>query len=536
MAALPECCCSRHGVFLVQICLFVAIPYLTNAVADYSLTFNPSRPVSEIQFRYLYLKRSRRDVKTSSPQPTTTKTTTTVSSPPNSSRVTQTYAVSSNLTTPRLDPTLTTTKKVTQVTTKITPKPTTVSTTPTTTASKTFPSKPSTPSLPKTTPLTQLITTKSSSTTFIRTTIPPPSKPPLTSTTMKGVTTPLTKVIEDNHEYYLSKIIQNGLDDHWIDLDKMNFIHHKELSKNHRLAAPVKLNFKFRFFGHQVVNLTIATGGFLYMSPFLHKWLTATQYIAPLMANFDTTFGKDSEVRILDTKDMFVVHWKNVYLHDVVFKTNNSFNFQVILKKDGSIKFIYKQLPILPTSISSQQHPVKIGLSDAYYIDTKGSSGIIRIIYEYHRVSIDMKTIRPNTVVILTPLPTCNLAEDCQTCFSQKSNFSCNWCSAVNRCSNGIDWHRQSWIKNKCIQTSNGSKVCPSKPIPVAAIIIAIIVLAVCFGLGIWCYHGYTHPTSTLGIWLMENRPSQMKAKMANMKFWKQSTPAGDKYCIESDA
>ena len=29
------------------------------------------------------------------------------------------------------------------------------------------------------------------------------------------------------------------------------------------------------------------------MSPFIHKFLTATQYIAPLMANFDTKTGGD---------------------------------------------------------------------------------------------------------------------------------------------------------------------------------------------------------------------------------------------------
>ena len=41
-------------------------------------------------------------------------------------------------------------------------------------------------------------------------------------------------------------------------------------------------------------KVTIATGGFLYMSDFLHQWLTATQYIAPLMANFDTRIGNHS--------------------------------------------------------------------------------------------------------------------------------------------------------------------------------------------------------------------------------------------------
>lgn len=31
--------------------------------------------------------------------------------------------------------------------------------------------------------------------------------------------------------------------------------------------------------------------GFLYMSDFLHSFLTASQYIAPLMANFDTSIN-----------------------------------------------------------------------------------------------------------------------------------------------------------------------------------------------------------------------------------------------------
>ena len=40
--------------------------------------------------------------------------------------------------------------------------------------------------------------------------------------------------------------------------------------------------------------------GFLYMSEFLHQWLTATQYIAPLMANFDTKIGNSSNIHYAD--------------------------------------------------------------------------------------------------------------------------------------------------------------------------------------------------------------------------------------------
>lgn len=59
----------------------------------------------------------------------------------------------------------------------------------------------------------------------------------------------------------------------------------------------VPLPFEFPFYGHIISNITIATGGFLYTGDYLHSWLAATQYIAPLMANFDTTATKDSVIK-----------------------------------------------------------------------------------------------------------------------------------------------------------------------------------------------------------------------------------------------
>ena len=45
------------------------------------------------------------------------------------------------------------------------------------------------------------------------------------------------------------------------------------------------------FLDMSIFNLYLLFLGFIYMSPFLHQWLTATQYVAPLMANFDTSLG-----------------------------------------------------------------------------------------------------------------------------------------------------------------------------------------------------------------------------------------------------
>ena len=60
------------------------------------------------------------------------------------------------------------------------------------------------------------------------------------------------------------------------------------------------LSFSFPFYGHEVRNITIATGGFLYTGDYVHSWLAATQYIAPLMANFDTSSSPDSKIRYAD--------------------------------------------------------------------------------------------------------------------------------------------------------------------------------------------------------------------------------------------
>lgn len=62
----------------------------------------------------------------------------------------------------------------------------------------------------------------------------------------------------------------------------------------------VRLKFLFPFYGHMVENLTVATGGFIYTGDYVHSWLAATQFIAPLMANFDTSLSNDSFVKYYD--------------------------------------------------------------------------------------------------------------------------------------------------------------------------------------------------------------------------------------------
>lgn len=71
----------------------------------------------------------------------------------------------------------------------------------------------------------------------------------------------------------------------------------------------MKLSFDFPFYGHLVRNVTIATGGFLYTGEYVHSWLAATQYIAPLMANFDTSISNDSYVKYVDNGKLDAVQY-----------------------------------------------------------------------------------------------------------------------------------------------------------------------------------------------------------------------------------
>jgi hypothetical protein len=68
------------------------------------------------------------------------------------------------------------------------------------------------------------------------------------------------------------------------------------------------LSLLLQFYGHRLQNLTIATGGFLYVGDQTHSWLAATQYIAPLMANFDTLQNQSGRISISPpTQPFFII-------------------------------------------------------------------------------------------------------------------------------------------------------------------------------------------------------------------------------------
>uniref|UniRef100_A0A2K6FQD3 Plexin domain containing 2 n=1 Tax=Propithecus coquereli TaxID=379532 RepID=A0A2K6FQD3_PROCO len=178
---------------------------------------------------------------------------------------------------------------------------------------------------------------------------------------------------------------------------------------------------------------------FIYTGEVVHRMLTATQYIAPLMANFDPSVSRNSTVRYFDNGTALVVQWDHVHLQDNY--NLGSFTFQATLLMDGRIIFGYKEIPVLVTQISSTNHPVKVGLSDAFVVVHR----IQQIPSIYH--------------LCLCVYMSCLQFNGCGPCVSSQIGFNCSWCSKLQRCSSGFDRHRQDWVDSGCPEESK-EKMC----------------------------------------------------------------------------
>ncbi|XP_046883116.1 plexin domain-containing protein 2, partial [Hypomesus transpacificus] len=268
-----------------------------------------------------------------------------------------------------------------------------------------------------------------------------------------------TKIEDMDHSYYTSKIYSPADAagrDLWVDMldmDQGRGKVHGVLSSTHRQAARVKLSFDFPFYGHILREITVATGGFIYTGDVIHKMLTATQYIAPLMANFDPSLSTNSTVFYLDNGTALVVQWDRVHLQDGF--SLGTFTFQTTLHQDGRIIFAYREVPIDISGISAVNHPVKVGLSDAFVVlhEIEQLPNVRRrTIYEYHKVDILKSKISNSTAVEMLPHPTCLQFSSCGSCLTSQIGFNCSWCRRLQRCSSGFDRNRQEWVDQGCLE------------------------------------------------------------------------------------
>ncbi|XP_049885277.1 plexin domain-containing protein 2 [Pectinophora gossypiella] len=273
----------------------------------------------------------------------------------------------------------------------------------------------------------------------------------------------ITDLKYDNHNFYNSTFIGNQtyFDEYWANITKQKADVHATLSNSHRRATTSRLSFDFPFYGHNLRNITVATGGFIYTGEHVHNWLAATQYIAPLMANFDTTLTNDSYVKMYDDGEKFTAFWENVTLQE---DTSKKFTFAVTLYKNGDIVFAYKTIPLAVQNINDTDHPVKVGISDAYLTDRILFLVRRKTIYEYHRVSFKNYEIKSGTILRLTALPTCLQYDSCETCVNHDTGFDCMWCEAIHKCSSGTDRNKQDWMLRNCdkVPISNET-ACPAR-------------------------------------------------------------------------
>ncbi|XP_047464742.1 plexin domain-containing protein 1-like isoform X2 [Mugil cephalus] len=274
----------------------------------------------------------------------------------------------------------------------------------------------------------------------------------------------MTRTVEDSQRYYRWQSFgpkDRRTETLWVDLnnlEKSQVRIHGILSNAHRQAARVALSFDFPFYGHYVRQIIVATGGFIYMGEITHRMLTATQYVAPLMANFDPSFSTNSTVRYSDNGNLFAVQWDNVRLKDR--EAEGPFTFQTTLHKNGTIVFNYRDIPLPVEKMNSTEHPVKVGLSDAFMAFLPAATiteAKRRTIYEYHRVEIDTTKIVSRSAFEFTPLPTCLQHTSCDLCLTSNLTTGCGWCNTLQRCSDGIDRHRQEWLDYNCPEEAKGS-------------------------------------------------------------------------------
>lgn len=374
----------------------------------------------------------------------------------------------------------------------------------------------------------------------------------------------------DNHQFYKPEYIKDPARamSYWVDFSKITTLSqnmstkHDMLSKSHRRAAPIKLSFEFPFYGQPLRMIIIATGGFLYVGEHLHHWLAATQNISPLMANFDLSTSASSDIHYHDNGTALVVQWQNVQMKDN--KPPGNFSFQVTLHKNGDIVFVYKSLPVPIAEIPEDEHPVKVGISDAFLIDKVAFFIRRKTIYDYHRLNLkDVPEIGNETAIYLKALPTCNQYDTCETCSSKATaNLECVWCPQVKRCSNGFDRKRQEWLNSSCDKivksdcsvksdsSSQPSQVATSSSPLISvdssvngragisekqidnmysresrpseggtAFVTLLMFLALSSGVALWVFYAYKNPHTPSGQMLIKYRPTNWRWQTAETRY-----------------
>ncbi|CAF3299155.1 unnamed protein product [Rotaria sp. Silwood2] len=296
----------------------------------------------------------------------------------------------------------------------------------------------------------------------------------------------------------------------------------------------------------------MSTKRFFYTGDLLHSALVgSTQYIAPFMANFDASIGKnETEIKYYDNGTHFVCTWQNIYLQDQ--QDVGPFTFQAILQNTGNIYFNYLQIPNV--KVSNTYHDHRVGLSDAYMSERSTKQHIARVITLYNRINLDKEKILNGVSVVFDMDQICNTFTDCSSCLANRGKrYNCSWCDDIQKCSDGYDRSHQQWVEAECHRLASGD-ICPNsmediydnshfsssslspsivhydkkrqsssspsqqystlQTFRTILITLLLSVLILSFvALTITYIYAYRNPTSPAGMWLLEHRPSTYIAR-----------------------
>lgn len=256
-----------------------------------------------------------------------------------------------------------------------------------------------------------------------------------------------------DHTYYTMSLYQDNTegmyDKHHVDMSSDYSYVHEFLSEQAQGAEKVEPGFIFPFYGHLVHNFYVTTHGFISFAPRIHNLMYKTQYIAPLRVKLDPSRSNDSTLnyRLHGPFDnILTVQWTNVSVAEPFeHPMGGRFTFQLTLHADGTIVFVYVFVPDLLTTDALYDNEPVAGLSDAFLI---GDSEL----HVYHTLNVDNPDIKTGTVIVFNAKPTCIRQTSCDACMNlrETSEFSCSYCPAVHRCSDGADRLREHWDHNRC--------------------------------------------------------------------------------------
>ena len=167
---------------------------------------------------------------------------------------------------------------------------------------------------------------------------------------------------------------------HWIPLPANTT--HEILSRSYLASTTSQSLFAFPFYNTTRDDnmtssardvITTTSSGFLYLGTFSEVPHTGVAgYIAPLMADF---IHNPPKISILSLDTIFVVEWRDMQLEHYHGDTHSYhgdeqeppafFTFQCQLYPNGTILFLYQNIPVSLTSLSSFNHPLEVGLKTA---------------------------------------------------------------------------------------------------------------------------------------------------------------------------